>query len=213
MKTKNVFFPCGKLKLEGFCYYPDGKGKFPAVVLCHPHPVYGGSMDNNVILALASALVKKSIIAFMFNFRGVGRSQGSFGGGIDEQDDVAAALNWLVAQREADTGRIGLAGYSFGALVALPQACRDPRIRAVALISPAIMEQGTIAQLKNCTIPKLIISGDADKSISSEQLRLMNQEAAEPKRLELISGADHFWLSQEISLADKVVTFFSAVFM
>jgi dipeptidyl aminopeptidase/acylaminoacyl peptidase len=78
-------------------------------------PEFRFTPANNVILALASALVKQSIIAFMFNFRGVGRSQGNFGGGIDEQDDVAAALNWLMAQREVDTVRIGLAGYSFGA--------------------------------------------------------------------------------------------------
>ncbi len=205
-------FSCGKFKLEGACYYPDAKGKFPAVILCHPHPLYGGSMANNVIMALASALIKMSIIAFMFNFRGVGRSQGSFGGGIDEQDDVVAALNWLMTQSEVDTVKIGLAGYSFGALVALPVACRDPRIKAVALISPSIVEQDTVAQLKNCTIPKLIISGDADKSISNEQLGLLNREAADPKRFELVSGADHFWLSQETSLADKVVTFFSVLF-
>jgi len=212
MRTKSLMFPCSKIKLEGSCYYPEGKGKFPAVVLCHPHPVYGGSMNNGVIMALASALVRKSIIAFMFNFRGVGKSQGSFGGGIEEQADVDSALNWLTQQREADADKIGLAGYSFGAFVALPQACRDSRVKALALISPAVVEREATALLKNCTIPKLIISGEADEHVSAEQLKLIDEEAAYPKRLELIPGVDHFWRSQEMVLADKVVTFFSVVF-
>jgi hypothetical protein len=168
-------------------------------------------MNNNVIQALASALVNKSIISFLFNFRGVGRSQGSFSG-IDEQEDVAAAMNWLASQHEVDTDKIGLAGYSFGASVALPEACRDPRVRALALISPGLIEQINIAQLREYTVPKLIISGSADEVISNEQLKLMEREAADPKRFEIISGADHSWLSLESELADKVTTFFSVLF-
>lgn len=212
MKTKDVFFPCGKLKLEGYCYYPDGKGKFPAVALCHPHPLYGGSMDNNVILSVASALAKQPIIAFMFNFRGVGRSQGSFGGGEDEQQDLKAAIDWLEAQAEVDAGRIGVAGYSFGAFVALPEARHDPRVRALALISPALMDDAKIAQLGDYRIPKFIISGSADEHVTEKQLKLMEQKAADPKRLEIIPGADHFWLGHEAALAERVVTFFSAAF-
>ena len=92
-------------------------------------------MDNNVILSVSSALVEKSIIAFMFNFRGVGGSQGSYGDGIAEQEDVAAAISWLVSQPAVDSNRVGLLGYSFGAAVALSVACVDARVRAVALIS------------------------------------------------------------------------------
>jgi alpha/beta superfamily hydrolase len=212
MKTRDVRFTCGKLKLEGICYYPDGKGKFPGVVLCHPHPIYGGSMDNNVIMALASALTPKGIIAFMFNFRGVGRSQGSFGDGIDEQEDVKAAIDWLAAQSEVDDGRIGVAGYSFGASVALPEARHDARVRALALISPALMDEPKIAQLSDYSIPKLIISGDADELVSAKQLDVMKQKAAEPKRFELVPGVNHFWLGHETILAEKVTTFFSVVF-
>lgn len=212
MKTKDVFFPCGKLKLEGSCYYPDGKGKFPAVVLCHPHPLYGGSMDNNVILAVASALAKKSIIALMFNFRGVGRSQGSFGGGEDEQQDLKAAIDWLAAQPEVDSGKIGVAGYSFGAFVALPQARQDPRVRALALISPALMDDTKMAQLSDYRVPKFIISGSADEHVAEKQLKLMEQKAADPKRLEIIPGADHFWVGHEAMLAERVMTFFSVLF-
>jgi alpha/beta superfamily hydrolase len=212
MKNKDVLFPCGQLQLEGVCYYPDGAGKFPGVVLCHPHPRYGGSMINNVILELATVLPSKGIIAFIFNFRGVGKSQGSFDSGIGEQEDVKAAIDWLVSQPEADTGRIGVAGYSFGASVALPETRHDPRVRALALISPALMDDPKISHLSDYPIPKLIISGDADEYVSSRQLDLVKQQTAEPKQFEIIHGVDHFWHGYEDTLAEKVTTFFDVVF-
>lgn len=208
---RRVSFPCGKLKLEGLCYSPDRDGVFPAVVLCHPHPIYGGSMDNNVILAVGSALVESCMIAFMFNFRGVGGSQGGFGGGIAEQEDAAAAVSWVVSQPEADGNRVGLAGYSFGASVALPVACADDRVGALALISlpPGQLQ---ITQLKRCSKPKLLICGMNDSVVPLEQAQLMSKEAAEPKLLELVSGADHLWWGYEKVLGEKVATFFEDKF-
>jgi alpha/beta superfamily hydrolase len=164
-------------------------------------------MDNNVILSVSSALVEKSIIAFMFNFRGVGGSQGSFGGGIAEQEDVAAAISWIISQPEVDSERVGLSGYSFGAAVALPVACTDERVKAVALISmPAASSQ--VSQLKGCAKPKLLICGTNDLVVPMEQWKSMSREAAQPKQFELIDGADHLWLVYESVLAEKVVAFF-----
>jgi len=211
LKQRRVAFPSGKLTLEGMCYFPDRAGVFPAVVLCHPHPLYGGSMDNNVILAVNSALVEKSIIAFMFNFRGVGGSQGSFGGGIAEQEDTAAAISWIISQPETDGNRVGLSGYSFGAVVALPVGCADDRIGALALISMPY-EKSQISLLKNCAKPKLLICGTDDFVVSLEQAQVMNKEAAEPKQFELISGADHLWWGHESVLAKKVTAFFESKF-
>jgi alpha/beta superfamily hydrolase len=168
-------------------------------------------MDNNVILAVGSALVEKSIIAFMFNFRGVSGSQGSYGDGIAEQEDVKAAISWLVSQPVVDGNRLGLFGYSFGAAVALPVACDDERVKAMALVSSPF-SQSHLSQLNGCTKPKLIICGTLDVVVTLEQARLMNREAAEPKQLELVPGADHFWVGYEAVLADKVTTFFASKF-
>ncbi len=164
-------------------------------------------MDNNVILAVSLALVERSTIAFTFNFRGVGGSQGSYGDGIAEQEDAKAAISWLVSQPVVDDNRLGLLGYSFGAAVALPVACIDARVKAVALISlpPG---QPQVSQLKGCTKPKLMVCGTNDFVVSLDQAKSMNQEAAEPKKFELISGADHFWLGYEAVLGEKVATFF-----
>ena len=200
-------FPCGELALQGICYLPDSDGVFPAVVLCHPHPLYGGSMDNNVIMALSSALVERSTIAFTFNFRGVGGSQGSYGDGIAEQEDAKAAISWLVSQPAVEGNRLGLLGYSFGAAVALPVACIDARVKAVALISLP-HGQPQVSQLKGCTKPKLMVCGTDDFVVSLDQAKLMSQEAAEPKQFELIPGADHFWLGYEAVLGEKVAAFF-----
>lgn len=168
-------------------------------------------MDNNVIQAASSALVEKSIVAFMFNFRGVGGSEGSYGDGISEQDDVVAAISWLFSQSAVDSHRVGLLGYSFGAGVALPVACVDERVMAVALISlPPGPSQ--VSQLKNCNKPKLMVCGTNDFVVPPDQAKLMGREAAEPKQLELISGADHFWLGYEMVLKEKITAFFQGEF-
>ena len=136
MNKKSVTFPCGQLTLEGVYCTPEGNDAFPAVVLCHPHPLYGGSMDNTIIMELATAVTGASMAALMFNFRGVGGSEGSYGGSVGEREDVEAAIDWLISQPGIIANRIGLAGYSFGAMVGAPVACQDKRVKAVALISP-----------------------------------------------------------------------------
>ena len=140
MKSKRVTFPCGDLQLEGELQLPEGNGPFPVVTVCHPHPLYGGDMDNNVVMAVYFALVKSSIAALRFNFRGVGNSSGSYGEGVGEQDDLQAALDFLSILKEIDSSRIGLAGYSFGGMVAAHVAIKDNRIKQLALISPALNE-------------------------------------------------------------------------
>jgi alpha/beta superfamily hydrolase len=164
-------------------------------------------MNNNVILAVSSALVEKSIIAFMFNFRGVGDSQGSFGGGVAEKEDTAAAIDWIMSQPQVDNDRLGLAGYSFGAMVALPTGCVHDKVGALALISmPSGPEQ--ISRLHTCAKPKLLISGTNDMVVPVVEAELMGKEAAEPKQFELISGADHIWWGYEPVLGEKVADFF-----
>ena len=200
-------FPCGELKLEGLYYSVEAKESVPAVVVCHPHPLYGGSMHNNVTYAIADALVKSGIAALLFNFRGVGRSQGSYGGGIAEQEDVRAALDWLESRKGVDAGRLGLAGYSFGAGVAFPVGCRDARVKAIALVSP-YFESPPLSLLKGCLKPKLILGGSADDMVPAEDVETYGREAAEPKKCEIIKGPDHFWGGYERPMAEKVAGFF-----
>ena len=123
MKQRKVFFQSGALNLEGRLVSPRRAETGAGVVICHPHPLYGGSMDNNVVYAVSKALAEKGITSLCFNFRGVGRSEGLHDDGRGEIDDTLAAIAFLAGCSEIDSGRVGLAGYSFGGAVALNAAC------------------------------------------------------------------------------------------
>jgi alpha/beta superfamily hydrolase len=210
MKETRVSFLSGGLVLEGILTIPEGTGALPAVIVCHPHPLYGGSMDNNVVSSLSETLAQASLASFKFNFRGVGGSQGKFGQGIGEREDAKAAISFISTVKEVDSERIGLAGYSAGAGFALPVGSNDDRIKALAAISPPL-SMSDFDFLKSCPKPKLLISGSRDDLISTEQFLEFCQKLPEPKECESIEGADHFWWGYESSLAAKVTTFFTEV--
>ena len=178
-----------------------------AVVLCHPHPLHGGSMLTPVIMTVEQVFQEAGFTTLAFNFRGVGGSSGRHGGGTAEQDDIRAAFDWLQGQPDVDKERLGLAGYSFGGGVALPVACADGRVRAVALISP-YFESPPAALLKECLKPKLIMGGGSDGMVPVSTVEQYGREAAEPKALELVKGADHFWGGYEGKMAERVAAFF-----
>jgi alpha/beta superfamily hydrolase len=210
MKKTRVSFPSGELFLEGILAIPEGAGPFPAVIVCHPHPLYGGSMDNNVVYSLSETLTQASLASFKFNFRGVGGSQGEFGQGIGEQEDVEAAISFISTLKKVDSERIGLAGYSAGAGFALPVGLNDDRIIALAAISPPL-PMFDFDFLKSCPKPKLLISGSRDDLIPIDQFLEFCQNLPEPKECESIEGADHFWWGYETHLAAKVTAFFTRV--
>lgn len=210
MKEIRVSFPSGELFLEGVLAIPEGAGPFPAVIVCHPHPLYGGSMDNNVVYSLSETLTQASLASFKFNFRGVGGSQGEFGQGIGEQEDVEAAISFINTVKKVDSKRIGLAGYSAGAGFALPVGLNDVRIKALAAVSPPL-PMFDFDFLKSCPKPKLLISGSRDNFTPADQFFEFCQSLPEPKEYESIEGADHFWGGYESSLAAKVTAFFTKV--
>jgi alpha/beta superfamily hydrolase len=210
MKKTRVSFPSGELFLEGVLAIPEGAGPFPAVIVCHPHPLYGGSMDNNVVYSLSEALTRASLASFKFNFRGVGGSQGEFGQGIGEQEDVKAAISFINTVKAVDSKRIGLAGYSAGAGFALPVGLNDVRIKALAAVSPPL-PMFDFDFLKDCPKPKLFISGSRDNFTPADQFLEFCQNLPEPKEYESIEGADHFWWGYETRLAAKVTAFFTKV--
>jgi alpha/beta superfamily hydrolase len=208
LKRVHISFPSGELTLEGVWHLAFGEVPFPAVIVCHPHSLYGGNMSANVVFNICQALALRNIAALRFNFRGVGKSEGSFGGGIGEQEDVKAALDYVLAAENIDKNRIGLAGYSFGGGVAVPVAAGEERIKLLALVSPALMGGGP-EQLKGYQKPKFIIVGENDDVIGQRGLRELFEEIPEPKQLEVISGADHFWGGYEEIVAEKVGGFFA----
>ena len=211
MSQTRVRFSASGIVLEGIFEKPKGETSFPAVVVCHPHPLYGGDMYNNVVSVICQALGQESIATLRFNFRGVGQSEGNHEEGIGEQEDVRAALGFLESSVGVDRGRIGLVGYSFGSRVAMPVALQDSRVRAVALVSP-FLDDADWQKLKTYSVPKLFICGSEDTFVSPHKVKRLVGEAAPPSECEVVFGADHFWWGFEGKIAPKVSAFFKGAF-
>lgn len=209
--SRTVTFPAGDLLLEGVLHSPTAGQNHaaaiapcPAAVVCHPHPLYGGDMQNSVVVAICDALAAHGMAALRFNFRGVGASDGSYGGGEDERRDVRAAIDFLASQPEIDPRRLCLAGYSFGALVAL--SAGDERVRALAAISPPLSPPSFATPSLRC--PALFVFGERDPIAPADGLETSGIELPEGSRVTVIRGADHFWRGQEQAVAAAVVGFF-----
>ncbi len=211
MKIQDVKFDCTGFLLEGRLSVPEGTGPFTTVIVCHPHPLYGGNMDNNVVVTVTDSLSKAGISSLRFNFRGVGNSGGSYGHGIGEQEDVKAALKFLTATPEVKPDSIGLIGYSAGASFALPVGAQDERIKTLGAISPTI-SMTDLSYLENCLKPKILISGSLDNFTPADVFLSFCQQLTEPKKYLIIEGADHFWSGFEAKLAAHVTRFFTSAF-
>jgi alpha/beta superfamily hydrolase len=204
LRSVNLTGPAGRLEAVVNEGAPDAPF---AALLCHPHPKGGGTLHNKVVYHAMKVLNDPAwglcFPVLRFNFRGTGLSQGTHDGAL-EAGDVLAAMAWL----ENEYNRpLVVAGFSFGAAMALKACCGPsceaghdrPNVRAlVALGLPTQAEARNYGYpfLAHCTIPKLFLSGDHDQYAPSTQLAHVVDSAAEPKRLLLISGADHFFRDQ-----------------
>jgi alpha/beta superfamily hydrolase len=167
-----------------------------AVLVCHPHPLGGGTMHNKVVYHTMKAFQSFGLPVLRFNFRGTELSEGEHDYGVGEQDDVRAAVDWL--DREFHVP-ILFAGFSFGSYVGLRACCGDPRVVGlVALGIPAHAEGRDYDYnfLRECTQPKLFVSGDHDQYGPAAEVEAVVALAHEPKDLVWISGADHFFASK-----------------
>ena len=208
MRQSAVSFEADGLTFEGIVTQPDdGTGPWPGVVICHPHPLHGGNMDNNVVLALALGLVEEGFVTLRFNFRGVGGSEGEHTEGEKESQEVLAALELIKAWPDTND-KTGLAGYSFGTSVILGHSELYPEADAIALISPPFRAvEGT--PLKESKVPALIVTGDRDRLVDSTQLDAELASFNNAPEFKLFDGVDHFWYGQEARLVPEVGRFFA----
>jgi alpha/beta superfamily hydrolase len=190
------------LQLEGRVYRGERKGR-GSIILCHPHPLYGGDMDNNVVVALQGALAQKGFSTLRFNFRGVGGSEGGCGEGVTEVEDVQAAVTFVAGK---DAGPLYLAGYSFGAYAGVRGVAQDDRVKALVCISPP-MAIYDFALLSEEQRPKLIVTGKRDLICPANLVEELFLSLPQPKVLQIVAGADHFWWGIEDQVADYVIDF------
>jgi hypothetical protein len=181
--------PAGRLEALLNAGAPDATH---AALICHPHPLYGGTMHNKVVFHCMKALNGFGFPVLRFNFRGAGLSAGRHDQGRGEVDDVRAALQWLETEFPLP---IIFAGFSFGASTGLRAACPDPRVVALISLGTPIRVEGRSYQyrhLQECAKPKLFISGGGDEFAPRAQLERVVASVPEPKRLVLLDAADHF---------------------
>lgn len=186
----NIQTPSGHL--EAILKPVDGDAK-PAYasIICHPHPLYGGTMHNKVVFKTAQILQMNGIPTLRFNFRGVGHSTGSYDEGRGEMDDVRYALDFM--SRKYPGVPVILGGFSFGAFVALKVAVIDDRVQAMIGLGVPARWFSKGNPLKGCHKPKLFIHGTKDEQASYEDAIRWFEEVPAPKRIVSIQDADHFF--------------------
>jgi len=192
MKEERVFIPSDGVQLEGLLSIQEASSFRGGVILCHPHPQYGGDMDHPVIATCAEVAFQEGLSALRFNFRGVGESQGSYGEGIAERQDVKAAGDYFYSRLKGDHLRLILVGYSFGVWAGFPIAIEDERFEGMVAVAPPL-EIYDFSFLKGCKKKKLFIAGNKDLFCPLALLEKWYQELDEPKSLAVIPGADHFF--------------------
>ncbi|MDX1498517.1 MAG: alpha/beta fold hydrolase [Woeseiaceae bacterium] len=172
-------------------------------VVCHPHPQHGGTLHNKVAYTLARAFVQSGFVALRFNFRGVGQSEGVYDDGRGELEDARAAVAWL---RQEERGRpLWLAGFSFGAAIAIRAALADP-VAGLVTVAPAVRRFANgLESQPDC--PWLIVQGDSDELVAvDETIDWVNGLAPGPELL-VMAGAEHFFHGRLVELRSAVVDF------
>jgi hypothetical protein len=182
--------------LEGKVDCAVGGEVLGIAVICHPHPLYGGSMHNKVVHTLAKSLAECKYTAVRFNFRGVGDSAGSYDEGIGEADDAMAVADWAMKQ-QADMPVI-LAGFSFGSFVAL-QAASKIQTRALITVAPPV-RMFDFENLQGIDCPWLLIQGDQDEVVEVNSVINWVRTLKHPPQLEIVNDSSHFFHGKLIEL-------------
>jgi len=209
--THNFFLEGPAGRLEAVLWTPTASATWPlAAVVCHPHPLFGGTLHNKVVYQTAKALDGLGIPVLRFNFRGAGLSAGEHDRGRGERGDVKAALDFMAA--EFPGFPLLLAGFSFGAWVGLRVGCEDARVaRLIGLGIP--VNSSDFSYLRHCDKPKLFIHGSNDEHGNIEKVRALIPTFSASNYLAVVDGVDHFfagklgevghaihaWLSDEVS--------------
>jgi len=189
---RKIFLEGPEGRLEALLWTSPLPDPLFAALVCHPHPLFGGTIHNKVVYQASKALHGRGIPVLRFNFRGAGLSEGQHDHGRGEQDDVRAALDYL--SHEFPGKPILLAGFSFGAWVGLRVGCEDARVtRLIGLGIPVDNAAVDMSYLRVCAKPKLIIQGGNDTFGTRASVEALFATMPEPKRLVVIEGVDHFF--------------------
>ncbi|HEY7388403.1 MAG TPA: alpha/beta fold hydrolase [Bryobacteraceae bacterium] len=205
-RIETYFVPGPAGRLEALMEAPEeGEPRFAAVV-CHPHPLHGGTMHNKVVFRLARGLRRAGAVVLRFNFRGVGASEGEHAHMVGEVEDARAALDWLRA-RYPELG-FALAGFSFGARVIMTLGCQvESAVFLMAAGFPTrgdAVTWGAVHRLEHCRTPKIFLQSTNDQFGPRGEFKEAYAKFAEPKKVIWIESADHFFAGALEELEEQV---------
>jgi uncharacterized protein len=196
--------PAGALEARLEDPVPAGAPRRAVGVVCHPHPLHGGTMQNKVVHTAARALQEAGAATVRFNFRGVGASAGRYDNGIGELADALAVIDWTRAHFGCDT--LWLAGFSFGAATALQAAARGARPSRLVTIAPPVGRIIT-QPVTRPECPWLIVQGDVDELIELSAVQAWAAGFAPEPPLQVIAGAEHFFHGKLAQLREAILGF------
>jgi alpha/beta superfamily hydrolase len=192
-------------RLEGRYHHSKESGA-PVALILHPHPLHGGTMNNRITYSMYQSFQKLGCSVMRFNFRGVGRSQGRYDGGIGEIGDAAAALDWMQAVNPSHGG-LWIAGYSFGAFIGMQLLMRRPEISGWVSVAPPANHYD-FGFLAPCPCGGLLVHGDSDELVPEPAVRKLVDKLNTQKNVHVdyrvFEGADHVFASHADQVAEAV---------
>lgn len=206
-ESRNFFLQGNAGPLEAVLWTPPGDPPIAALV-CHPHPLFGGTMHNKVVFNAAKALDALGIAVLRFNFRGAGQSGGAHDKGAGERDDVRVALDHLSAEFPGKP--LLVAGFSFGCWVGLRVGCEDRRVEKLIAIG-APVNGSDFSYLHQCRKPKLFVHGSNDEFGDVDKVRQMVSSLPDVNQLVVVNAADHFFAGKVEQLAKAITAWLQPV--
>lgn len=202
-QTLEIPGPAGKL--QAVVSYPEKRLLKPIAVICHPHPLFEGSMDNKVVHRLVKIFLMLGMIAVRFNFRGVGQSAGQYGGTEGETQDLFSVMDWLNIHLAAE--EYCLAGFSFGGYIAYRGAAtfrQREEIKMLISVAPAVVHFDFFA-LPKLQCPWIVVQGEQDEIVNPDAVYLTLNRLAIPHTLITLSNTGHFFHGQLLTLQHKLL--------
>ena len=203
-ESRNFFLSGPAGRLEAILWKPSS-GEVPsmAALVCHPHPLFGGTMHNKVVYQAAKSLDALGLPVLRFNFRGAGTSAGQHDKGDGEQGDVRAALDFLAAKFLGIP--LLVAGFSFGSFVGLRVGCVDPRVKELIGLGISV-NSSDFSFLRECAKPKLFVHGGDDEFGARKEVESLVRELPGENRLVVVENADHFFVARLDELDNAITT-------
>jgi alpha/beta superfamily hydrolase len=209
----NLILPGPAGDLEAIAVPADENNqKLIIAIICHPHPLYGGTMNNKVVTTLARTFKDLGLRTVRFNFRGVGKSSGSFGDGIGETEDLLAVIDWV--KKTCPEYILWLAGFSFGGFIAARVAARysnenakDTYVAQLVTVAPQV-SRFKDTNLTRITVPWVLVQGEQDEVVSPEETFAWIETINPKPYLIRMPGAGHFFHGQLLVLRQRLIDYF-----